>query len=165
MNYRAVFVISAVIAGLTFPTVAQEALTAADVAKIEKEVSAAAQDYIRAMSSRDPQAVVKMFSNPTIYTSPKGSTARTSDQIKTMYEDIFRDLAKTQYDHSEFRNTKICVIGPNSAMISGGFVRVAKDKSIMLDGTTVYLFTRTPDGWKIVANLGTPKMNKALDCG
>ena len=165
MNFRTVMVAAALTLGLSVSASAQQAMTPADVAKIEKEVSAAAQDYIHAMSSLDTQQVVKLFSNPTVYTSPKGSTARTLDEIKTMYDDIFRDLKKTPYDHSEFRNTKICVIGPNSAMISGGFVRVAKDGSLMMDGTTVYLFTRVEGGWKIVANLGTPKLNKAVDCG
>jgi hypothetical protein len=85
------------------------------------------------------------------------------DKVEAMYAGIFKDLAKTQYDHSEFRNPTVCVLTPNSAIVSGEFHRINKDGSLLMEASASYLYARTPDGWKIIANLGLPK-KKLVTC-
>lgn len=146
------------------PAMAQQAqMTAADVAKIQKEVAAAAENYIKVFSAKDLRAVVdKVWAHPAVEMGgPNGVKLLTPADVEANYTRTYAALAKTPWDHSDATST-VCVISPTTAISQDHFRRIAKDGSVLMQGTSYYLYTKAPDGWRITANMGGQLKN--LNC-
>jgi hypothetical protein len=149
----------------TDATAQQAPLSPAEIAKIKADVVDATQAYVRIFSARDAKGVSeKVFSNPAIAIGPNGVTVITPEKQLATYQDIFQNLAKTQYDRSEYPNPNVCVLNANAAIVSGKFYRYNKDGSLLLKAGLSYLYARTQDGWKAVATLLLDNQDKVVRC-
>ncbi len=133
----------------------QSQFTAAELAKIKADVRAAAEDYRRIFSARDTKGIVeKVWANPGISLGANGVSVMTPDKVAAMYDGLFQSLAKTDYDHSVFKDPIVCVLTPTNAIMSGKFQRINKDGTMLAELTASYLYTKTLDGWRLVTILG-----------
>lgn len=163
MKYLA---ITAVIASLAAtPAMAQQAqLSPADITKIKGEVEAALAHYVKLFSAQDAKGIgATVFTNPSIALGPSGPKMQTPDDVVANYTKTFDDLKKIGYDHSVFSNVQVCVTSANNAIVGGTFKRIKKDGSQIMEARASYLYTRTPDGWRLVSGLGSPKTGVTCD--
>ena len=148
----------------SLPVMAQQALSADDVAKIKADVIDGLQRYMKAFSTRDLKSMVEnVYANPAATFGPNGAALVPSEKTKSNYEGIFADLAKTGYDHTEVKTPAVCVLSATSAIVSGEFQRVKKDGTLLSEFPASFLYGKTPDGWKVTASLGLQK-NKRITC-
>src|SRR5262249_26807231 len=156
MKYRlsmgAAMMMAASLTGL--PAMAQRAaLSSAEVAQVQADVKAAADYYDEAFRKRDLRTIVdKVWAHPSAAISASCVNLLTPADVEANYTKTFADLAKTQYDHSD-RTLSVCVISSTMAVISGPFKRIAKDGSVMMQGSLSYLYTKMSDGWHITMSL------------
>jgi len=165
MKFRSLIVVVGVLtacfAGV--PANAQQALSTADVAKIQTEVNEALQNYARLLTKSDVKGVVDtVFAHPTASITPKGIVLVTPEQHTANYTKIFADLAKTQFDHTDIK-VSVCVMTPTLAIASGTFRRVNKDGSTLLEGPLAYLVAKMPEGWRLATLLGV-QAGKTVSC-
>jgi hypothetical protein len=66
------------------------------------------------------------------------------------------------YDRSDIRGSDVCVLNDRAALVTLDFARVRRDGSVIIAGTAIYLYVRTPAGWRINASLGSAP---AIACG
>lgn len=148
----------------SLPAMAQQALSADDVAKIKADVIDGLQRYAKAFSDRDVKSLVEnVYANPSATFGPKGAALVPSEKTKSNYESIFADIAKTGYDHTAVKAPAVCVLTATSAIVSADFQRVKKDGTIFSEFPASFLYGKTPEGWKVVASLGLQK-NKRITC-
>ncbi len=162
MKYHSYFIaLGLLIAGLgETPAIAQQAsMNAADVAKIQADVGAAASTWVKTFSSRDIPAIVAKWANPAIQFEPNGIKLLTPADLEANYKKTFVELAKTPFDHSEDLGHVVCVMSPTMAISSDHFRRIAKDGSVILEGYGHYLYTKKADGWRMTAAIPTPLKN------
>ena len=166
MIYRSlVAAVGISIAGFSgLPATAQQAsLSAAEVAKIQVDVKAVADNYVKIFGQRDLRTIVdKVWAHPAVEIGASGVKMLTPADVEANYTKIFADLAKTQYDHSDTK-LSVCVLSPTMAVASGPFRRINKDGSLLMEGGMSYLFTKMSDGWRITTNLGV-QPNKIVNC-
>lgn len=168
MTFRAFAVATAfLMAGYSFaPAHAQQAkLTPADVAKIKTDVAAAAQLYLKTFNTLDAKAVAdKVWANPGVSSDANGVTVLSRDKIIAMYENIYSQLAKAQYDHSVMtKEPAVCVLSQNDAIMSASFQRITKSGASLLATTASYWYKKTADGWRLNAIL-SGGMEHAVTC-
>ena len=156
---------AAMLGFVSTPVMAQQAqLSAADITKIKGEVEAALNHYVKLFSAQDAKGIATtVFSNPSMAMGPNGPTVQTPDKVQANYQKSFDDLKKQDYDHSVFSNMKVCVTSANSAIIGGTFKRIKKDGSEIMEARASYLYTKTPDGWRLLSTLGSPKNGVSCD--
>ena len=167
MKYRAhVAAVGLLMAGfLSASAMGQQGgLSAADVAKIKAETTAAMTAYVKLYSARDAKTIAQKFvTNPVMLVDTDGMTWATPDQAFTIFDGKFKDLNKTQYDHSEPLPLTVCVLTASNAIVSGKFRRINHDGSLLVEASAAYLFTKMADGWRISGQLGSQK-NKVVTC-
>ena len=159
-------VIAAAMLGfVSTPVMAQQAqLSAADITKIKGEVETALAHYVKLFSAQDAKGIsTTVFSNPAMAMGPSGPTVLTPDKVQANYQKSFDELKTVGYDHSVFSNMKVCVTSANSAIIGGTFKRIKKDGSEIMEARASYLYTKTPDGWRLLSTLGSPKNGVSCD--
>lgn len=73
----------------------------------------------------------------------------------------FDDLKARGYDHSDIHAVDSCLAAPDLALVEMKFSRMKTDGSYLAkDMTTIYTVRKRPEGWRIAAMGGVPK----LDC-
>lgn len=166
MKYRSlVAAVAMSVAGFSgMPAMAQRApLSAAEISKIQADVKAAAENYVKVFGERDLRTVVdKVWAHPAVEIGANGVKLLTPADVEANYTKMFADLAKTQYDHSDTK-LSVCVLSSTMAVASGPFRRINKDGSLLLEGSMSYLFTKMSDGWRITTNLGV-QPTKVVHC-
>ncbi|MDH3424248.1 MAG: hypothetical protein OEN00_14745, partial [Gemmatimonadota bacterium] len=58
------------------------------------------------------------------------------------------------YQRSEIRSSRVCVLSNIAAIAHLGFARVRTDGSVIVAGDAAYFYTKTPEGWRVVASIG-----------
>lgn len=151
------------------PTVAHaqaNALTPAQVAAIEKEVTAALHNYYRLYTEKDARALGgEVFLEPWIQlgnNGPQVTTTAPAESSKRFAENIKR-LEEQGWVKSEYPKPIVCVINASTAIASGEFMRYRKDGSILSVNGTSYLFGKTAAGWRIVSFFGHER-GKVITC-
>ncbi len=146
------------------PVAAQAVMSADEVAKVKAEVAAAAQDYLVTFSGRDLKGMYeRIYASPSAVFGPNGAVLIPAEKTKSNYEAIYVDLAKLEYDHSDFKNPVICVLSANSAIASGAFQRYKKDGTLIAEQSAAFVYGKTPEGWRVMAPLSLQK-NKHITC-
>lgn len=166
MTYRSLIAAAGIVLATLIGTPAgaqQKPLAAAEVTKIQGEVHAAMLNYVKLFGERDLKTIVeKVFAHPAMSITSAGVKLQTPEDVKANYTRMFDDLAKTQYDHSDAK-ISVCVLTPTMAIASGTFRRINKDGSLLMEGSTAYLFTKMSDGWRITSGLGV-QPGKTVTC-
>lgn len=142
------------------------ALKPDQVASIEREVTAALQNYYRLYSEKNNAALgAGVFFEPWIQLGGRGPQLQHTapDEIAKRFADSVAGLEAQGWVKSEYPNPIVCVINSSTAIASGEFKRYRKDGSVLSVNGTTYLFGRTPEGWRIVSYFGH-EVGKVIGC-
>jgi hypothetical protein len=134
-------------------------------AAVAREVAAALKEYHRIFSGKRADEMAKRA-----YAAPLMSLGRGSYTVWTTPQDVEKwaggfvaNLQTQGWDRSEMPSPSICVLTPTSAIASGEFVRYRSDGSVLSRHGSAYVFSKGPEGWRVVAMLShDPK--KPLRC-
>jgi hypothetical protein len=159
--FRLVALIAMFGACWSVPTFAQQPqpLTAADVARVKQEVTAAVDKYYTLFSAHDMKALPEQTYNiPWILMTGNGPQVDlTKEQAVARFEASLKQLLESGWSKSVYTTTNVCVLSPASAITSGYNTRYKKDGSVMSVGGVAYVFNRTKEGWRIVTYTSTAK--------
>jgi hypothetical protein len=143
------------------PAAAQPARTmsAADVASVKKEVTAAVETYYSLFSAQNMKALPEeVYSIPWILMTGNGPQADlTKEQAQSRFEASLKNLLESGWGKSVYTTTNVCVLNATAAITSGYNTRYKKDGSVMSVGGVAYVFNKTKDGWRIISYTGTTK--------
>ena len=155
-----------VVLGLSATAVsAQPSLSADEIAKIKKEVTAAVHHYYRLFTERNMKALpVEVFHVPLVYLSPEGASVdATPSEVTARTEANLKRLLESGWDRSQFPSPNICVLNAGAAIASGKFYRYKKDGSVLSENAVTYIFGKTDKGWRIVSYGGHP-LDRVVPC-
>ena len=140
-------------------------LSAEEVAKVEREVTAAVATYYQLFSSRDARAVgARIFHMPWILLDPEGAKVYSSvEETAALFESSLAQILPQGWERSDFPSPRVCVLSLGSATVSGTFYRYKKDGSVMSVHGVTYVFGKTPDGWRI-ASLSSHPPGRGVEC-
>ena len=146
---------------LQMSAAAQQAapLTAADTARIKKEVADAVDNYYSLFTAQNMKALPEQVYNiPWILMTARGPQPDlTKEQAQARFEASLKGLLESGWGKSVFTTTNVCVLNATAAIASGYNTRYKKDGSVMSVGGVTYVFNKTADGWRIVTYTGTAK--------
>lgn len=75
----------------------------------------------------------------------------------------FDDLKARGYHHSDIHEVDSCLASPDLALVQMKFSRMKTDGSYLAkDMTSIYTVRKLPEGWRIAAMGGIPKLDCAL---
>jgi hypothetical protein len=160
------FAAGLLLAGASTTVTAQPApMTAADVARIKREVTEAVDKYYRLFSEQNMRALPEeVFNIPWIVIGGGGPQPDlTKEQALARFEASLKQLRENDWGKSVFTTENVCVLNANAAIASGYNTRYKKDGSTMSVGGVSYLFGRTKEGWRIVSYTGTER-GKVVRC-
>ena len=132
---------------------------------VKKEVLTAWNAYIAAFSAGQTDVVAnRIYSPPSFQVGPQGATARlTARDTKVTFDEIHQSLAAERYSHSETDTATICVLNPNSALLTAHFTRYRNDNSVLTQGASAYVFAKFDGDWRIMSIIANPKA-KLINC-
>ncbi len=167
MRYSRVLLASLFALAVSSPIAAQQpALAAADVTRIEQEVTAALHTYYRYYTEKNPKALgAEVFFEPWIQLGGNGPqlTNTKPDEVAKRFAANIERLEAQGWVKSEYPKPIVCVINAGTAIASGQFMRYKKDGSVLSVNGTSYLFGKTPQGWRIVSFFGH-EVGKVIGC-
>ena len=122
---------------------------------VAQEVAAALKEYHRLFSSkRADEMAERGYGAPLVTLGRDNFTVlQTRKDVETWASSFVSRLATQGWDRSEMPSPSICVLTPTSAIASGEFVRYRKDGSVLGRFGNAYVFSKTAEGWRVVAML------------
>jgi hypothetical protein len=148
------------------PAAAQgAALTANQVAAVQREVTAAVDKYYAYFSARNMKALPEeIFNIPWIVIGGSGPQPDlTKEQALSRFEGSLKDLVASGWGKSIFTTENVCVLNANAAIASGYNTRYKTDGTVMSVGGVSYLFGKTAAGWRVVSYTGHAR-GKVVRC-
>ena len=148
-------VIASCIVGSAWGAQEVPGVPAADVAKIKADVTAAANEYMAKFSREDAKGIAEnVYSHPA-FTIRDGNVEATDEaELAEGYANNIKKLKAGGWVKSVFLNPKVCVLTTTVALMSTQYARYDKDNKVILVGAETDVFTKTPQGWKLVALFG-----------
>jgi hypothetical protein len=140
------------------PSLAQE--------KAKAEVREAWDEYVRAFSAGRADFIAdRVFLTPASWLNEDGvSVSMTAGEVKARFESQLNALATENYQRTETKVANVCVLNDGAAILSGRFTRYRKDGSVLSELAGTYVFAKTPQGWRIVAQMRN-SADRLLTCG
>jgi len=148
-------VIASGMAGSAWAAQEVPGVPAAEVAKIKADVTAAANEYMTKFSKEDAKGIAQdVYSHPA-FTVRDGTVKATDEaELAEGYANNIKKLKAGGWVKSAFLNPKVCVLTTTVALMSTQYARYDKDNKVILVGAETDVFTKTPQGWKLVALFG-----------
>lgn len=132
--------------------------------QLRATLTAALEEYVSAFSDGRADFIAdSVYMAPAYFLGGAGVDVRsTRDEVQTRFEDMMAPLPAQGYDRSDIRGSDVCVLNERAALVTLDFARVRRDGSVITEGRAIYLYVRTPEGWRINASLGSAP---AIACG
>jgi len=136
---------------------AQSAAQSTGRAELRTELTAVLVKYVEAFSAgRIDFLADSVYTAPAYFSGGGGIDVRmTRDDVADRFREMWAPLPAQGYDRSDIRGSDVCVLNDRAALVTLDFARVRADGSVMIAGTAIYLYVRTPEGWRVSASLGS----------
>jgi hypothetical protein len=122
---------------------------------IKAEVSVAWEDYLKLFAAGRADVIgERVYLAPSYALSATGpSLSMTSAEMKKSLESSISALSVQNYARTATKSANICVLNEATAILSAQFTRYRKDGSVLSEPAGTYLFSKTQQGWRIVAQI------------
>lgn len=134
-----------------------------DGAALRAELTAALEEYVAAFSEGRAD-----FISDSVYMAPayffgggEVEVRLTPAEVRERFEEMLAPLPAQGYARSEIRGSDVCILSDSAALVTLHFARVRTDGSVMVEGTAIYFYARTPEGWRINASVGS---SRRIEC-
>jgi hypothetical protein len=118
----------------------------------EKEILEAYKSYVRAFQAFDPLAVLPFYHVPCMRISSKGvSMMNDSEEIKSHFTHILKDLKTRNYARSEISDLYIKTLNERIALLSMRAARYRADGGELERVGASYTLCKKGTSWKIAA--------------
>jgi ketosteroid isomerase-like protein len=133
---------------------------------LKAEVSAAWEDYLKLFAAGRADAIGdRIYLAPSFNLTATGpNVSMTPADTKARFETSIAALVPQNYARTTTQHANICVLNDATAILSAQFTRYRKDGSVLSEPAGTYVFSRTKDGWRIVAQIGHAP-ERVMRCG
>jgi hypothetical protein len=133
---------------------------------LKAEVSAAWEDYLKVFAAGRADII-----GDRVYLAPSFSLTATGPNVsmtpadtRARFETSIGALVKQNYARTTTKHANICVLNDATAILSTQWTRYRKDGSVLSEPAGTYVFSKTTDGWRIVAQIGHAP-DRVMKCG
>jgi hypothetical protein len=153
-----------VVLAVSAPCAGQSAAVPTDA--VAGEVAAALKEYHRLFSSKQADAMAERgYGAPlTILGRGNHTVLQTRQDVEAWARSFVANLVAEGWDRSEMPSPSICVLTATSAIASGEFARYRKDGTVLSRLGNAYVFSKSADGWRVVAML-SHDAGQPIRCG
>ena len=119
---------------------------------LEADISKAVANYYHGFSNFSPEQIAReLYGAPLSRVGLDGTTTvwNTETEVADMVRGFIANLKEQQWHHSDMPVYEICSLGPNTALISGVFVRYREDGSEISQTPLTYLYQKNTSGWRV----------------
>ena len=92
------------------------------------------------------------------------NVSMTPADTRARFESSIAALVKQNYARTATKHANICILNDATAILSAQFTRYRKDGSVLSEPAGTYVFSKTKDGWRIVAQIGHAP-DRVMRCG
>jgi hypothetical protein len=133
---------------------------------LKAEVSAAWEDYLKVFAAgRSDVISERVYLAPSYALGAAGpSVSATAAEIKTRFDASIGALVPQNYARTTTKSANICVLNDATAILSAQFTRYRKDGSVLSEPAGTYVFSKTKQGWRIVAQIPHAP-ERVITCG
>jgi hypothetical protein len=133
---------------------------------LRAEVSAAWEEYLKLFAEGRADVIGdRVYSAPSFNLTPNGpNVSMTPADTRARFETSIAALVKQNYARTTTKHANICVLNDATAILSVQWTRYRKDGSVLSEPAGTYVFAKTKDGWRIIAQTGHAP-DRVMKCG
>jgi uncharacterized NTF2-like protein DUF6841 len=133
---------------------------------LKREVSAAWEDYLKLFAAGRADLIGdRVYLAPSFNLTANGpNVSMTPADTRARFETSIGALVPQNYARTATKHANICVLNDATAILSAQFTRYRKDGSVLSEPAGTYVFSKTKDGWRIVAQIGHAP-DRVMRCG
>jgi hypothetical protein len=133
---------------------------------LRAEVSAAWEEYLELFADGRADVIgERVYSAPSFNLTANGpNVSMTPADTRARFETSIAALVKQNYARTATKHANICVLNDATAILSVQWTRYRKDGSILSEPAGTYVFAKTKDGWRIIAQTGHAP-ERVMRCG
>ena len=133
---------------------------------LKAEVSAAWEDYLKLFAAGRADLIGdRVYLAPSFNLTATGpNVSMTPADTRTRFETSIGALVKQNYARTTTKHANVCVLNDATAILSTQWTRYRKDGSVLSEPAGTYVFSKTKDGWRIVAQIGHAP-ERVMTCG
>jgi hypothetical protein len=133
---------------------------------LKAEVSAAWEEYLALFAEGRADVIGdRVYSAPSFNLTANGpNVSMTPADTRARFETSIAALVKQNYARTTTKHANICVLNDATAILSVQWTRYRKDGSILSEPAGTYVFSKTREGWRIVAQTGHAP-ERVMRCG
>jgi hypothetical protein len=133
---------------------------------LKAEVSAAWEEYLKLFADGRADVIGdRVYSAPSFNLTANGpNVSMTPADTRARFETSIAALVKQNYARTTTKHANICVLNDATAILSVQWTRYRKDGSILSEPAGTYVFSKTKDGWRIIAQTGHAA-ERVMKCG
>ena len=121
---------------------------------VRAEIREAVSSYYYGFSNFGPAQIAgELYGAPLSRVALDGTTTvwNTEEEVTDMVRGFISNLKAEQWHHSNMSTYGICVLGPNTAFVSGTFIRYRSDGSEISQTGLTYLYQNKSEGWRVTS--------------
>jgi hypothetical protein len=133
---------------------------------LKAEVSAAWEEYLKVFAAGRADVIgERVYLAPSFNLTATGpNVSMTPADTKARFESSIAALVPQNYARTATKHASICILNDATAILSAQFTRYRKDGSVLSEPAGTYVFSKTKDGWRIVAQIGHAP-DRVMKCG
>lgn len=133
---------------------------------LKAEVSAAWEEYLKLFADGRADVIGdRVYHAPSFNLTANGpNVSMTPADTKARFETSIAALVKQNYARTTTKHANICVLNDATAILSVQWTRYRKDGSVLSEPAGTYVFSKTKDGWRIIAQTGHAP-ERVMSCG
>lgn len=161
---RICLVVATLVAATAFCTPSAAPAQAQNRPQLRAELTSALEQYVAAFSDgRADYIADSVYTAPAYFFGSGDVVVRvTSADVRSHFEQMMAPLPAQGYARSELRGSDVCILSESAALVTLDFARLRADDSVIIEGTAIYFYAKTAEGWRINASIGS---SQRIECG
>jgi hypothetical protein len=160
---RICLVVVTLVATIVFCTPSAASAQSPNRLQLTAELTAALEEYVAAFSDGRAEFIAdSVYTAPAYFFGGGDVVVRmTSAEVQSHFERMMAPLPAQGYARSEIRGSDVCILSDLAALVTLDFARLRADDSVIIEGTAIYFYAKTAEGWRINASIGS---SQRIEC-